>query len=125
MKQEIHRLPDGELEVMQALWDCPAPATRTDIEQVLFPAHQMATTTLLTMLTRLGDKGFVSIKKEGRRSLYSPLIGKADYLAAQSDSFIRKLCRGSISTFAAALCDSGLSQEDLKELSELLRKGEL
>lgn len=125
MRRTIRRLPEGELEVMQALWDCTAPASRSDIEAVLHPEHPMAPTTLLTMLTRLGEKHFLTIQKEGRRSLYTPLISKADYLAAQSNHFIQKLCGGSISTFAAALCDSGLSREDLEELRQLLEKGEL
>ena len=125
MKHSIPRLPDGELEVMQALWDCTPPASRTDIEAVLLPVHQLAPTTLLTILSRLAEKGFLAVEKEGRRSLYTPLVEKSDYLAAQSGSFIRKLCRGSMSTFAAALCDSGISKEDLEELSQLLKKGEL
>ena len=29
----IRRLPDGELEVMQALWDCAVPASRGEIEE--------------------------------------------------------------------------------------------
>lgn len=125
MKHNISRLPDGELEVMQALWDCTPPASRTDIEAVLLPVHEIAPTTLLTILSRLAEKGFLSTEKEGRRSLYTPLVKKSDYLAAQSGRFIHKLCRGSMSTFAAALCDSGISREDLEELSELLKKGEL
>lgn len=125
MKGAIPRLPDGELEVMQALWDCSAPAARADIEKVLFQTHPMAPTTLLTMLTRLAEKGFLSIEKEGRRSLYTPLIPREAYLADQSGRFIRKLCGGSLATFAAALCSSGLSQEELEELGELLKKGEL
>ena len=35
MTESIRRLPDAELEVMQALWDCETPAARTDIEKVL------------------------------------------------------------------------------------------
>lgn len=125
MKHGINRLPDGELEVMQALWDCPIPASRAEIEAVLLPIHEIAPTTLLTVLSRLADKGFLSIQKDGRRKLYTPLISKSDYLASQSGNFIRKLCKGSMPTFAAALCDSGISKEDLEELSELLKKEEL
>ena len=33
---DIKRLPDAEQEVMQALWECEAPATRADIEKHLF-----------------------------------------------------------------------------------------
>jgi len=122
MKDHIRRLPDGELEVMQAVWACTPPATRADIEQILYDAHPMAMTTLLTMLTRLGEKGFLSIEKNGRRSCYTPLISQQDYLAAQSRTFVEKLCGGSISTFAAALCDSGLSKDELAQLRDLLEQ---
>ena len=125
MKEHIRRLPDAEQEVMQAIWACTAPVARTDIEKILFPEHPMAMTTLLTMLTRLAEKGFISIKKQGRRSLYTPLISQEDYLAAQSKTFFEKLCGRNISTFAAALCDSGLTREEIAELRSLLERDEL
>ena len=96
MKDSIRRLPDAELEVMQALWACEAPAARSDIEAILLPRHPMAMTTLLTLLTRLQEKGFLTIEKQGRRSYYTPLISQQDYLAAQSKSFFEKLCGGDI-----------------------------
>ena len=125
MKKHIRRLPDAEQEVMQAIWACTAPVARTDIEEILLPEHPMAMTTLLTMLTRLAEKGFISIEKQGRRSLYTPLISQEDYLAAQSKTFFEKLCGRNISTFAAALCDSGLTREEIAELRSLLERDEL
>lgn len=125
MKEHIRRLPDAEQEVMQAIWACTAPVARTDIEEILLPEHPMAMTTLLTMLTRLAEKGFISIEKQGRRSLYTPLIAQEDYLAAQSKTFFEKLCGRNISTFAAALCDSGLTREEIAELRSLLERDEL
>ena len=70
MTHDIRRLPDAELEVMQALWDCDPPASRADIEAILFPKHPMAMTTLLTLLTRLGEKGFLKAEKLGRGKGY-------------------------------------------------------
>ena len=125
MKKQIRRLPDAEQEVMQALWACVSPASRADIEETLFETHPMAMTTLLTLLTRLSEKGFLSIEKEGRRSYYTPCISKEDYLASQSKNFFEKLCGGNVSVFANALCDSGLSKEELAELRSLLERGEL
>ena len=125
MKEHIRRLPDAEQEVMQAIWACAAPVARTDIEEILLPEHPMAMTTLLTMLTRLAEKGFISIEKQGRRSLYTPLVAQEDYLAAQSKTFFEKLCGRNISTFAAALCDSGLTREEIAELRSLLERDEL
>lgn len=124
MNHTIRRLPDTELEVMQALWASDTPVLRTQLEERLAQTHPMATTTLLTLLSRLSEKGFVRVDKEGRKSLYAPLVTREDYLAAQSRSFIQKLCGGSLSTFASALCDSGLSKEELEELRELLKEGD-
>ncbi len=125
MSHQIRRLPDAELEVMQALWACEAPAARTDIERRLSPSHPMAITTLLTLLTRLSEKDFLTIEKQGRRSVYTPCVTREDYLASQSRTFFEKLCGGDISAFANALCGSGLTQEELAQLRELLERGEL
>lgn len=121
----IRRLPDAELEVMQALWRCEPPASRADVAAALPQEHPMAVTTLLTVLTRLGEKGFLRTGKDGRRSLYTPLISQADYLAAQSRTFVQKVCGGSLPAFAAALCDSGLTKEELEQLRDLLERDAL
>ena len=109
MKTTIRHLPDAELEVMQAIWACKPPVARADINDILKDTHPMALTTLLTLLTRLSEKGFIQIQKEGRSARYIPLIARQDYLAQQSRRFVQKVCGGSLPAFAAALCDSGLT----------------
>lgn len=125
MSKSIRRLPDAELEVMNALWDCEPPVARSDIEEILCRDHPLAPTTILTLLTRLSEKGFLRTEKQGRANLYTPLISRHDYLAAQSRRFVDQLCGGSMSAFAAALCDSGLTREEIEELRSLLEKGGL
>ena len=125
MDKTIRRLPDAELEVMQAVWACEAPVARADIDAKLKDTHPMALTTLLTVLTRLADKGFVRIEKQGRSARYIPLVSREENLAQQSRRFLEKLCGGSLPAFAAALCDSGLSREELAELRRLLERDEL
>ena len=100
MTERIRTLPDAELAVMQAVWACEIPAKRAQISAILDKTHPMAPTTLLTVLSRLADKGFLRIEKPGR-------------------------CGGSLPAFAAALCASGLTAEELAELRELLREGTL
>ena len=125
MNETMRRLPDAELEVMQAIWALRSPVARADIEGILFKTHPMAMTTLLTLLTRLSEKGFIRIEKVGRSSRYIPLVSQENYLPAQSKRFVDKLCGGSIPTFAAALCNSGLTKEELAELREMLERGTL
>lgn len=125
MEKGIRRLPDAELEVMQAVWTCEPPVSRDTIGAIVGKSHPMAVTTLLTLLSRLVDKGFLTVEKEGRRSLYRPLVERQAYQAQQSRNFIDKVCGGSISAFASALCHSGLEEEELRELRELLERGQL
>ena len=125
MSKSIRKLPDAELEVMQAIWSCTPPVSRTNIDAILQNTHPMALTTLLTLLTRLSEKGFVQIEKIGRSSQYIPLVTKEEYLADQSKRFFNKLCGGNLSTFANALCDSGLTKDELAELRSLLERDDL
>ena len=125
MRNTIKRLPDSELEVMQAVWRCTPPASKDDIRRRMGDSHPMAETTLLTFLSRLTDKGFLSVELKHRKKYYTPCVSQEDYLAAQSKRFLDQLCGGSIPTFAAALCNSGLTKEELAELREMLERGTL
>lgn len=125
MSDSIKRLPDSELEVMQAVWAGNPPVSRADIKKQLAASYPIAQTTLLTLLTRLTDKGFLKAELDGQRKLFFPLVSQQEYLAAQSNRFLKKLCGGNLSTFAAALCDSGLTKEEIAELRSLLERNEL
>ena len=125
MSEKKVKLPDSELEVMQVLWALPAPAPRAKVEEAMEKVRPMAQTTLLTLLSRLADKGFLKIEKEGRRRVYVPLADRGEYQAQQSRSFVDKVFGGSISAFASALCDSGLTREEIDELRRLLERDEL
>ena len=125
MEKTIRKLPDAELCVMQAVWDCEAPVSRAELEKKLDPTHPMAQTTLLTLLSRLTQRGFLISEKVGRSNCYTPTVTQQEYLAAQSRRFVDQLCGGSVSRLACALCDSGLSREELSQLRKLLEEGEL
>ena len=125
MLNNIRRLPDSELDLMQIIWQQEPPVSRLEIEQRVCAHHELAPTTILTLLTRLCEKGFLSVEKQGRANLYTPLISRRDYLASESRSLLDKLYGGSVKTFATALCDSGISKEDLKELRDLLERDAL
>lgn len=125
MKRNTRRLPDSELELMQVIWKHEPPVSRAVIEAEINESHTLATTTILTFLTRLCEKGFLSMGKQGRANVYTPLISQRDYLASESRSLLDRLYGGSIKTFAAALCDSGISKEELQELRDLLERDAL
>ena len=115
----MKRLPDTELEVMKALWDSGPGTSRAQLEQALAP-HGWACNTVNTYLSRLADKGFLSVRREGKSNLYTPLVSREDYLAFDSRQVLSRLYGSSPRNFVAALARNGLEPGDLEELRELL-----
>lgn len=116
---KMKRLPDAELEVMQAVWSLEPPVTAAEVQQKV-PSDWKATS-VLTFLSRLCDKGFLSCEKEGRQNLYTPLITREAYLQRESRSFVERVCGGSVKNLVASLSDAGaLTENDLDELRAFL-----
>lgn len=125
MEETLRRLPDSELAVMQAIWHSEAPVDARKIRTALGEDCTLATTTVLTLLTRLAEKRYICIEKDGRRSVYTPLVAEKDYQTGQSRRLFDQLFGGSVSAFASALCEGGLSPAELAELRKLLEEERL
>ena len=117
------RLPDGELSIMQIIWKEDPPLARSTIEQALGDEEELAPRTIITFLNRLCGKGFLSLTRKGRTNYYTPLISEREYLAEESRNILDRLYGGSLASFATALCDSGVSREDIEELKDMLEWG--
>ena len=83
----MKRLPDTELEVMKALWKLGADTPRAALDQAL-EDFGWASNTVNTYLARLAEKGFVSVRREGKSNRYTPLVSQEDYLAFDSRSVL-------------------------------------
>ena len=121
MKKLIAHLPDSELAVMQALWRAGRPLTRPEIDAGLAGRKDWTVSTVVALLIRLENRGFVGHEKLGRGYLYRPLVTQEEYLAAESKTLLGALYGGSPKNFIAALYDGGaLSGEDIRELQDYL-----
>lgn len=116
----MKRLPDTELEVMKALWLSGPDTSRTALEQKLVQFN-WAPNTINTYLTRLVEKEFISVRKEGRGNLYTPLISQEEYLEFDSHSVLSRLY-GTPRNFVAALARQGITQKDVDDLRALLNE---
>jgi predicted transcriptional regulator len=72
----------GELEraVMAVLWDYPDGATAQQVRAGL-SGPELAVTTVLTVLGRLGNKGLVSRTADGRAHRYFASRSREDFLS--------------------------------------------
>lgn len=120
---ELKKLPDSELEIMLILWEADSSVTSNYIQERLKKKKNWAAPTVLGFLTRLQEKGFVSITRDGRSNIYTPLISKKDYLENESKTFFNKLCGRSLKTFVTSLYNcQAIDHKDLIELKEFINE---
>lgn len=118
----INRLPDAELEIMKELWAAGEPLTRPQLEQRL-ARKSWTSTTLLALLARLENKGFVSRQKQGKGYLYAAAVTRQEYLPVESRSALGRMFGGSARNLVAALAEThALSDTDIDELAEYLEQ---
>lgn len=103
MKKTYQRLPESELDIMLVLWNGTPPMTRPEIEKVINTKKNLASTTILSLLTRLESKNFVEVTKQGKLNLYTPLVSQSDYQAHESQSVLEKLYGNSLKKFVTSL----------------------
>lgn len=116
----LTRLPDAELQVMQAVWALPVPAQTGSIRVKLEETRPWNLSALQTLLSRLVDRGFLSTAKEGRQRSYTPLVTEREYLAFENRPYLNGR-RGALPDLVAALYEShSLTRSDLEELRAYL-----
>ncbi|MGW1157484.1 BlaI/MecI/CopY family transcriptional regulator [Streptomyces sp. NPDC002513] len=113
---EARRRARGELEgeVLAALWAAGGPVTAAVVQEGVTGA---AYTTVLTILTRLCDKGLVTRQREGRSHVYAPVDDQAGLAAAGMHSLLDD---GGDRAAVLARFVSELSTEDEQLLEQLL-----
>ena len=111
-------LYERELEVMEVLWE-RGSATVAEVREAL--EDEMAYTTVLTVLRRLEEKGYVGHAEEGRAHRYRPLVERAQARESALERLTRKLFAGSPELLLTHLvAQRGLTAEQLERMKQLL-----
>ena len=111
---------DGELEILQALWDHPG-ATLGEICGHLRESRDVATTTVATMLKVMLDKGLVERTADGRSYRWRASVSRQRAADSMVGKLVDGLFAGSADQLVAHLVQSrSLSAEQLAELRELI-----
>lgn len=119
------QISDSELELMKIVWAAGGTALYVQIMAALAEAGRTwQKNTVITLLSRLVDKGFLSVRKLGRRNEYTAVVAEADYQAAQTQVLVNKLYAGSAKGLVAALIQrEAISSQDYEELKRFWEEG--
>ena len=115
----MKKLPDAEFELMRIVWANPSPISTNQIIDKL--AGERKPQTVLTLLTRLIERGFLRSERLGKERIYYPLVKREDYVAFESGAFMEKFHENSFISLVNALYQGNrATKADLDELQKWL-----
>jgi BlaI family penicillinase repressor len=114
-------ISEAESIVMQIIWRTNPVATE-DVVAALARHSKWQESTVKTLLNRLLKKGALSALKDGRRYLYSPVLKREQWVAAESKGFLDRLFDGRVAPLVSHFSQQKkLSERDIADLRRLIK----
>ena len=113
-----------EAEVMQIIW-MRGPSLVAEVEEILNSrrSEPLAYKTVLTICTRLSDKGILTHEKEGRAFRYAPTMTEAEFVADQAskaaDTMLNRFGDVALATFVDQVATDPDQLAALRSLSAI------
>ena len=122
----VQQISDAELEIMKIVWGNPQEVTLFSyiMDGLAARGKPCQKNTLIVLLSRLMNKGFLNARKIGRRNEYTTLVSETEYQTAQTKNLLEKVYEGSAKGLVSNLIMGDLlSDEEYDELKKMLEKG--
>ena len=115
--EKIKNLPDAEFDIMKVVWDNEPPVTTTFVKDQLGKEKEWKIQTVVTLMLRLVERGFLRSEKHGKERTYFPLVSKEDYLKFETGNFMKQYHNSSLFNLINTLYDGeALTDKDIDEL---------
>ncbi len=117
------RLGRMELQIMKAVWECGA-ATVHDVKAALSRGRKKpAYSTVLTMMRKLENKGYLTHKVAGRAYVYRATISRRSTSRTLLGDLLDRLFDGSPQLLVSSLIEQRrISAKELREIRKLIRE---
>jgi predicted transcriptional regulator len=116
------KISAAESQVMEVLWRL-GPIDAEEATAALAETQGWGEPTVRTLLGRLVAKKAVARRKDGRRYTYRPLIERAAFLHAESQTLLDRLFDGRLAPFVAQFAARrNLKPEDIARLEKLIEE---
>lgn len=116
------RITEAEHAIMEALWE-RGEASAQDLHAATGKPRDWSLATVKTLIARLVQKKAIATRPDGRRYLYTALIGRSAYVGGESRRLVDRLFGGKAASLVAHLAQTeALSDDDLDEIAALLKE---
>lgn len=120
-------LGETEMEVLHHVWDLDE-ATVADVHERILEDREVAYTTVMTVMKKLADKGYLAYRKEGRSYVYRPDRRPDDVQHSLLQRLMEKVFHGSPTALVQTLVRreelSDAEREELKAIIDALEADE-
>lgn len=122
MKQQVS---DFELELMKIIWEHNGTALYAEITRTLKEKGFTVTkNTIISLLSRLVEKGYLTVNKIGRRNQYTAIVLAEQYQTMQTASLLNKVYEGNAKGLVATLIENNfINADDYEELKKYWEEG--
>lgn len=118
------KLTASEWNVLECLWE-KSPQTVMQLVARLGEKVGWAKSTTITTLRRMEEKELVQCEIVGKGKTYTPAVEQEEATIRETRSFLDRVYRGSVGLMMSAMAQrQELSETDIAELREILRKAE-
>lgn len=108
---------------MKVVWANDPPVTTHIIMQQLGNERGWKAQTVISLMLRLMERGFIRTEKKGRERMYFPLITKEDYLKFETGDFMERFHSNSFFSLVATLYSGNkVKDSDLDQLEKWLKE---
>ena len=112
---------DAELEVLKVLWTSGSATVRDVATALRKQRRRLAYNTVLTLISRLRDKGYVAADRRGTAHVFRPVVSRDDLLGSSLAALADRICDGTASPLVLALVrDNEFSAAEIDDLRRLL-----
>lgn len=119
----MRKIPETEFEIMKVVWSNEPPLTTSIVMEQLGNEKGWKAPTVISLMLRLVERGFLRTEKNGKERTYFPQVTKDDYLKFETENFINQYHGNSFVSFVNTLYDGEqLCEEDIDELMKLVKE---
>ena len=114
--KKFYKMSDSEMEIMKTIWELAIPVTIVQLLEI-FESRKWKVQTMGTFLTRLADKGLLSVTKQKKTNYYTAAVTEQEYNRLEAQNLLSTMYDGSLQNFLSALY--GGKEVDVSETEEL------
>ena len=122
MSNKLIKPTEGELEILQILWQ-NGPSSVRIVHEILSRQRDTGYTTTLKLMQIMLEKGLVKRNAQSRSHIYAAVVREADVQSQLLQRFVDSAFRGSASQLVLqALGNHKASKKELQEIKALIER---